>query len=293
MKEAPGNRPSELFEALRAAHPSMPEALSTFDAVVGAASPAPDFFEWSARVSAAVCESGRLTYYFDVARRGEGVARAALARFSALAEVLGARVSPTFAQALGMSARDPAVLQLVLGVDERLDRSRRVKAYAVLREAAPELVRSLLEASGVAPSESQEAAKVYILGFDFDASGLVDAKLYYRLDPARLGRVVANLASVGPLLRETRDVVLLRCVRTGRSQIYLHATSASAVGRHLAARAIEQSAASALAERHAAAASRLARGRLEPWIVSFALDGHRLRHDESTIYFHHVGLDAT
>jgi hypothetical protein len=120
----------------------------------------------------------------------------------------------------------------------------------------------------------------------------MDAKLYYKLDQARLGRVVANLDDVRELLDGTRYVVLQRCTRSDRSQIYLHATNANVVQRHLETRAAGASPAADLVRRHAAAAAHLSRGRLEPWIVSFALDGPRLRHDASTIYFHHVGLDA-
>jgi hypothetical protein len=292
MDEAPTNQPSALLEALRAADAALPEALSTFDGIAASHDAKPDFQEWSARLSD-VCDAARLTYYFDVARRGPALARTVSARFSTLAEALGARVPRVFQETLDEHAEDPAILQLVLGVDERLDGMRRVKVYAVLRDAAPELVAALLGAAGVAHSAAFEAEKVYIAGFDFGDGGVLDAKLYYRLERARLGRAVANLDGVRDLLAATRYVVLQRCTRSSRSQIYLHADNADAIQRHLDARAVDGSPAATLAQRHAAAARGLARGRLEPWIVSFLLEGHRLRRDASTIYFHHVGVDAS
>ncbi len=280
----------EVAAALRAADPAAPEALAIFDRIAGAAHPTPDFIEWSAQLTGA-CDAARLTYYFDAARQGEAGLRAVGGRFAALGDALGAAVPPALLEAF--SALVPGrreVQQLVLGLDDRPGGARRVKLYVVLQEAAEGLVDGLIAAAGARRPEALDAAKVYILGLDCGAAGISDAKLYFRLDRARLGRVVSNLREVSDLVKGTREVVLQRCLLSDRSQIYLHATDAHTIAGYLARRAWGDAATAQLNARHRAAAAHLAHGRLEPWIISFGLRDHQLQWDASNVYYHHTGV---
>lgn len=279
-------RPVSLVEALLVADPTMPTSLAEFDRIAGAPSPAPDFLEWSARLEAD-CFPARLTYYFDVARHGAASARAAGDRLAAVGAALDVAVPRSLTDALRAHAADRTeVLQVVLGLDERPAHDRRAKLYVIFRGAAPDLVDLLVEAAGSARPAALDPERVYILGFDFDARGLVDAKLYYRLDAARLTRIVANAADVRELLAHTHDLVLQRCVASERTQLYLHSANASVFARWLATRAGADPATARLMEIRAAVDATLRPARLEPRIVSFVLRDRRLRVDAGNVYYH-------
>lgn len=278
-----------LMDALRSAAPGVPGALVEFDRIAGAPGPEPDFLEWSAHVGRG-CEASRLTYYFDAGRHGGAGVRAAGERFEALAAAfsvaLPVALPGVFAEEV---PRRGEVQQVVLGIDER-PAGRRVKLYLVLQGAAPELVDRLLVAVGASRGGDLDAAKVYILGLDFGAGGLSDAKLYFRLDRGRLGRSVANLGEIRELFAATREVVLQRCLVSDRSQLYLHADNPVAIGRYLRGRA--DGGAVELCARHEAVVRGLSRGRLEPWIISFAYRQHRLHLGEGNVYYHLHGAEA-
>lgn len=278
-----------LLEGLRAADPALPAALSEFDRIAGAASPAPDFVEWSAHFGVGACDAARLTYYFDAGAHGDAGLRAAGERFVALSRALSVELPRAVLDAY--AALVPAaeeVLQVVLGIDERAE-GRRLKLYVVLRDAAPALVDGLLDAVAAGRGAELDPSKVYILGLDFCGAGLADAKLYFRLDRARLRRSVANLRDVAELFSATREVVLQRCLLRDRSQLYLHADNPAAIGRYLLRRG--DAPAAELVRRHDQVARALPRGRLEPWIVSFGYRDHRLLLDEGNVYFHLHGAD--
>jgi hypothetical protein len=278
----------DLVSALSASDPAMPEALAVFDAIAGAPDPAPDSIEWSARLTGA-CDAARLTYYFDVAAHGAACARAAAGRFSALAAALDVTVPTGLMDTFAASVPEGReVLQVVLGFDGGVPARRRLKLYVVLRDAAPTIVDAMVAAAGARRPESLDPAKVYILGTDFGQGGLVDAKLYFRLDRQRLPGIVSNLDLARDVVDATRDVVLQRCLVSDRTQIYLHASNPRTIARHLARRASEDEAAAALCARHASVGRRLARGRLEPWIISFELRERRLCPDARNVYYHHV-----
>jgi hypothetical protein len=103
--------------------------------------------------------------------------------------------------------------------------------------------------------------------------------------------VVANLREVGGLAKATREVVFQRCLRSGRSQVYLHADNPLSIGQYLARRAPGDEGARRLLAHHEAVQKKLQRGRLEPWIISFSYRDHRLVTGEGNVYFHLLGTD--
>jgi hypothetical protein len=281
-----------LLDALRAADPPPPPALQEFARIAGAPDPSPDFHEWSVRIGGGY-QAARLTYYFDAGRHDAREIRSALGRFAELAAALGV-VPP--AALVESSVRDVPgrgeVLQVVLGIDERPGGGRRVKLYLVLREAAPGLIEGLLGAAGHPDARGVDLAKVYILGLDVGSAGVEDAKLYLRLDRGRLGQVVENLREVSDLYAATREVVFQRCLRGDRSQVYLHMDNPSSIGHYLARRARIDGDAARLLGHHAGVLRGLTRGRLEPWIISFAYRQRRLLSGVGNVYYHLVGVGA-
>ena len=278
---------SNLVSALRRAYGGAQDALETFDRIAGAESPVPDSLEWSVHLRDAG-DAGRLTYYFDSARHATSALVAVVARFASLAAHLGVAV-PERLQDL-FAARvvgSDDVLQVVLGIDERPGVARRVKIYVIMRRSAPVLVNAILGSLDVDRPGQFDPARVYILGVDCGPSGLVDAKLYFRLDPARLSGAVTNLSAVSDLVGTARYMVLQRCLLTDRSQIYFHANSERAIVRHLELRAESEPAARALLERHSSLGAQLAYGRIDPWIISFELRGRRLATSANNVYFHY------
>lgn len=285
---------SPLLSAIAAADPATPEALFTFDRIAAAPDPAPDFCETSARIAGSSLAAHRLTYYFDVAKRGAGVARAAADRFAALCEELGVALPPDLTSfARGDVPGRPEILQVVLGVDASREGSSAVaKYYLIFRDAPSAVVRGALAAMG-APDlpASIDPDKAYILGADFGAHGLDDAKLYFRLDRDRLGRAVKNLGDLRILLEGTRYVVLQQCLRRpDRRQMYFHAQSGEVIAAHLARRAREghRAAADLLARQAAINAARPAL-ELKPWILSFGYRDGRADLGEGNVYFHLAG----
>ena len=273
------SRPSErLLAALRGALGALPPALGTFDALAGEG-PTPDFFEWSARISSDL-ETARLTYYFDAEKHSAEALATVGDRFAVLAEALGVKLPPPLLAVYREEVPgNSALLQVVLGIDGRTD-GLRLKLYVIMKAAAPALVDALLGAVSCVRPPSLDASRVYILGLDFGGEGLLDAKLYYRLEIARLPRVVANLAEVGDLYRATREVVLQRCLLNDRSQLYLHATDERAIARYLERRTGRATARLLEVQRS------LGEARIAPWIISFAFRDHRLQLGESNVYFH-------
>ena len=276
---------ARLTQVLQAILPGDTGGLALFDRIAGAPGPSPDFLEWSAHLSGG-CEGARLTYYFDVGPGKEATARAAGARFGALAEALRLPLPPPllprfFAAVPGA----PEIRQVVLGLDDR-GGAVRGKLYHVLQGSAAPLLGGLLEAAGAPLPPHGELERVYILGLDVGAAGLLDAKLYYRLDVGRLHRVVGNLAALGALRAATREVVLQRCLLSARSQLYFHADNPRSIARFLAARSGSDEAAARLLRWHQAACSGLHQARLEPWILSFAYRQHHLDSSVGNVYFH-------
>ena len=279
MESGPSQR---LVAALRRASPESPKTLEVFDRIAGAECPRPDFLEWSARIGEAL-QTERLTYYFDAEKHSADELANVGDRFVALAAALDMKVPPTLATTYAaLVPRAETLLQAVLGIDAAAP--MRVKLYLIMRGPAPDLVDGMLAAVGAVRPSSLDAARVYILGLDFGAEGLADAKLYYRLDVARLPRVVANLGEVREVYEATREVVLQRCLLADRSQIYLHADNDSAITKYLA-----RSDATRQLITHARSVNvELAPQRIAPWIISFAFRDHRLVLDTSNVYFHLV-----
>jgi hypothetical protein len=274
---------SELFDALRAADPTTPPLLETFDRVVAGSEPRPDFYEYSVHTGDSPSPH-RLTYYFDTYRRGASVAREAGERFVRLGAELGVaipEVLTAFARSDALLGNE--VLQLVLGVDGHPDPSRlRSKYYLVFRDNPFRCVTELLRVCGNSTPDRAEPAKVYILGVDVAASGLQDIKLYYRLEPARVGGVIENDADVATLVATSRQIVFLQCVRQAeRRQIYLHAESSVALSGWL----LEHGYGDAL-ERAQAVNARLPGSRIEPRIVSLPYERGRVSTGQGSVYFH-------
>lgn len=282
-----GGMGSELLEALRAADPAMPRALASFDGLAATPDLRPDLFEHSVRLAAGPAPT-RLTYYFDVHRRGAAIAREVGARFVALAGELRLVVPAALAEfALGRVPGDEAVLQAVLGVDAS-PAGVRAKYYVVFREDPAATVRALVGALGLTLVGGAAPEKVYILGCDVDAGGLADVKLYFRLERPRVGAILANGAEVADVLANGREVVLQQCtLRPERRQLYLH------VGRAATLTDWMERAGFGGALAHASRLdARLGGPRVEPWIVGFPYARGRIVASAPTVYFHLGGGPA-
>lgn len=274
---------TELLEALRAADPRMPAELAVFDRIAASGEPAPDFFEYSVRLGSSFAPS-RLTYYFDVHRRGAAVAREAGARFTRLVAELGLavpRALSSFVTSEGPASSE--VLQVVLGIDTSLGpQGVRAKYYLVFRDNPGRQVRELLATLELAPAGDADPDKVYIVGCDVSAAGLDDVKLYFRLDRTLVPRLVENAGEVADLLGASRDVVFQQCTRRpGRRQLYLHVSRSGILQDWLARRGL-----AATLEHAGRIDAHLAAGRVEPWIVAFSYEDRRLAIDAPTVYFH-------
>lgn len=274
---------TELFEAVRGADAGAPAALETFDWIVASREPRPDFYEYSVRVAERVSPH-RFTYYFDTYRRGGGVAREAGERFVELAGALGLALPSALSEFVRSDAPcGSEVLQVVLGVDAAVDGTRtRGKYYLVFRDNPAQCVSQLLRMAGLTPPRGTDPGKVYIVGIDVMAAGVDDVKLYFRLEPSLLGRVIDNAAELGDLLAATRDVVFQQCTRRpDRRQVYLHARSSASLSEWLARNRLGEP-----LERARLINAKLQGSRIDPWIVSFSHGQRRVDVGASNVYFH-------
>jgi hypothetical protein len=276
---------TELLEALRADDPDMPPALEVFDRIAASVDPRPDFYEHSVRIGGRSCPH-RLTYYFDVHRRGPHVAREAGMRFVRLAAELGMSIPPRLrAFVLSDASSGDEVLQVVLGIEAPRDGTgARAKYYLVFRDNPGRLVRELMSAVELTPAGGADPDRVYIVGCDLTDAGVDDIKLYFRLERGRVAALLEDPGQVRELLAASRDVVFQQCTRRpARRQLYLHARSGAFLEQWLAAHGFEE-----VLGRARAANAHLGVSRLEPWIVSFAYDRRRLDLGASNVYFHLV-----
>jgi hypothetical protein len=274
---------TELLEALRAADPHMPPALEVFDRTVAAVEPRPDFHEYSVRVGDRASPH-RLTYYFDVHRRGSTVADEAGARFVRLTEELGLPL-PLHLREL-VSSHAPSgdeVLQVVLGIEAPPDgTSVRAKYYLVFRSNPGQTVSALLAAAHLAPVAGSDPQKVYIVGCDVTEAGLDDIKLYFRLEPRRVSGLLDDPGEVTDLLAAGHEIVFQQCTRRPtRRQMYVHARSSTSLAQWLATHGFGDALGSA-----GAINEHLNGSHLDPWIVSFAYDERRLDLGAGNVYFH-------
>jgi len=273
----------ELFDALRTVDPSTPSVVETFGRVVAGSDPRPDFYEYSVRVGKG-SSPHRLTYYFDTHRRGASVAREAIQRFIRLGQELGVAVPAALVTFLQSDAPlGSEVLQLVVGVDAHADPARlRCKFYVVFRDNPVRSVDTLLAAVGDSTPGGADPSKVYILGVDVTASGLQEVKLYYRLEPARVPKVVENGVEIVSLLTACRQVVFLQSVRhVERRQMYLHAESSVRLSGWLLAHGYGE----ALARARTLNAC-INGCRLEPRILSLPYEQGRVCVGRGSVYFH-------
>ena len=272
---------SQLLEALRGVEPRLPAALDVFDSVVVTGRDDPDFYEHSVRVGDAPGPF-RLTYYFDVHRRGPAVAREAGARFLRFSADLGIPLPPALGAFVSSDAatRDE-VKQVVLGIDAPPGGELRAKYYLVFRRSPGSTVRELLRSLALAPAAGADPDKVVIVGCDATAAGLDDVKLYFRVEPRKVPAMLDDASEIAGLLTDSHEAVYQQCtLRPSRRQLYLHARSPAlrqwlgvhgfteALGR---ARGID---------------AHLQGARLEPRIVSFAYDSRRLALGNANVYFH-------
>jgi hypothetical protein len=276
---------TELLEALRATDPDMPPAMVVFDRVVASGEPRPDFYEYSVRFGERFSPH-RLTFYFDVHRRGPQVAREAGARFVRLVGELGLSIPPRLrAFVLSDASSGDEVLQVVLGIEVPRDgTSARAKYYLVFRDNPGRRVRELMGALELAPAGGADPDRVYIVGCDLTDAGVEDIKLYFRLELGRVAALLEDPGQVRDLLAASRDVVFQQCSRRpARRQLYLHARSGEFLQRWLVAHGFEE-----VLGRVRTANVHLGASRLEPWIVSFAYDRRRLDLSACNVYFHLV-----
>jgi hypothetical protein len=273
---------SELLDALRVADSEVPSALETFDRVATRDDARPDFFEHSMRVDGS--SPYRLTYYFDVHRRGKDVARMAGARFVELSRELGAALPPALEAFVGSDATSgPEVLQVVLGVDAPSGGALvRCKYYLVFRGDPGDSLASLLAALALETPAKADLHRGYIVGIDVTAAGVEDVKLYFRLDRTAVPRAFDAPPAIAALVAESRDVVLQQCIRRPeRRQAYMHASSTEKLASWLAKHESGES-----ARRATAINAALHGARLKPWIVSFACTGRRLAASQGAVYYH-------
>jgi hypothetical protein len=276
---------SQLFDAMRAADHDVPGALASFDAIVAPAADRPDFHEHSMRLGPEP-RSWRLTYYFDVHRRGGALAREAGSRFARLCRELKLEVpAPVDRLVRGEAPERPEVLQVVLGIElGATGEDPRCKYYLVFRDDPGESVATLLSDLELTAPEGADPRKVYILGLDLTRSGLEDAKLYFRLALPAVARAMDLPEEATGLLAASRGVVFQQCtVRPARRQAYFHMSSSAPLASWLATHGH----ADAL-KRAAAIDAKLERSRLEPWILAFPCTGRRLETARGTVYFHVV-----
>lgn len=304
MSETPElSRPTgALLAALRAGAQALgqgapPPALGRFDALARGSGdePGPSFEEYSIRLApereaAAERSPWRETLYFDVSREPQ-LGALANARFVACAAALGVELPPAFVEALPRASAGPEVLQIVLGLDANPARLR-LKYYLIYRDHSAASVEALHRALALDPLPPALApGSVYILGVDFQAHGLSDFKLYVRMEPARMSRVIRNLRQVEALVRGSRYLVFQHCLIGAGRQVYFHASSAELLERWLGQRA-RRSAATAsflrgqLPAMNRALAERGHAQRLRPWILSLPYARGQLRPAPSNLYLH-------
>ncbi len=274
---------TELLEAMRAADRGVPAELEVFDRVAATGEPRPDFFELSVRAGGAFVPN-RLTYYFDVHRRGAAVAREAGARFVRLAAELGVTLPAALLSFVSSDAPgEGPVLQVVLGIEApSAGQSVRAKYYLVFRDNPGRRVRELLASLELEPTGGSDPDKVYILGCDATPAGLEDVKLYFRLQGAVVPKLVENVGEVADLLRGSRDVVFQQCTRRpARRQLYLHVSDTAVLTEWLARRGLD-----AALGRARRINERLRGLRVDPWIVSWPYEGRRVTVESPTLYLH-------
>jgi hypothetical protein len=273
---------TELFDALSSADASVPASLETFDAAVGSAPAPPDFYEYSMRVGDAASPY-RLTYYFDVHRRGERVAHEAGARFVRLCTELALPLPTALREFVSSSAlAGKEVLQAVVGVEAGFERiPTRAKFYLVFQDRPADCVKHLLRAADLTSAVRAEPDKVCIVGVDVTARGWDDVKLYYRLEPGSIASVVEVGPDLAPLVAESREVILQQCTRHAeRRQIYFHTRNSEHARRWLEARF------GSMTLRARAIEGKLRGSRFEPRILSFPLHRHRIDLRTACGYFH-------
>lgn len=261
-----------LGRALLALDPEMPNAFRRVDEAAGAL--APDLVEHSLRLRRGALEPWRATYYFDQpgSTEGDAVGRT----FAALAEALALPCPTPLAEALDA----PSVLQHVLGVDAT---GPRLKRYLVFRAPDRAHVASMLESLG-RDAPALDAGRVYIVGFDLDASGLSDVKLYFKLDKHKVRSYLRGRTELAPVWRGSRDVVFGHRLSAARPRtMYFHADGPSVLRADLARRPDAHALTrrlDALAEAHP----------MDPWILGVPYaDDAGLSGDQLTVYLHPSG----
>ncbi len=277
---------SAIVAAMRRLDGGVPEAIEAFDAAFGGALK-PDDHEHSMRVDGADLDASRLTWYFDVARRGSALTAELSAAFARLCDQLELPLSAAVRTWLTTRLpRSDDVLQLVEGIDAG-DRARGVvlRKYLVFRRDPEDCVREVLEAAGVRQLPANvDPRRVSILGLEVDRTGVADVKLYFELERERLPRVMANFAELGPVLPgQVRSVMFQHCCkRPERQQLYLHGDGPSGLLQWLE----QRPAFAQLVKRRAAMDAELKSDRLEPWIIAFPFRAGRADLDRGNVYFH-------
>ncbi|MBK7859922.1 MAG: hypothetical protein IPJ65_15115 [Archangiaceae bacterium] len=276
---------SPLLSGLRAAGP-VPAAVETFDRLFGGPELGCDDFEHSMHAGAQL-DVWRLTYYFDVARRGDRLGHDVGRAFVRLCAELGVPLNAALEQLFTVKLpRREEVLQVVTGVDGDAagGRGAVAKYYAVFRRDAEASVREVLEAAAIdALPPNVDLSRVYILGVELDRTGVADVKLYYQLERERLPRVVANFAELAPLMASTRSVVFQQCLKAPQKrQLYLHFDSHRALGAWVE----QRPALKPMLARGAEVSRGLTGAELQPWIIAFRMSGPRVELDRSNLYFH-------
>ena len=278
-----------MLRALTLTRADVPQQLLEFDAIVRAGNAPPSFEEYSARVGETL-SPWRQTCYFDV-RDVRELVDVANERFECLATTLGFPVPSLFLEAIRDNAvSGPDVLQIVLGIDASAQRPR-LKYYLIFASesgATVERLRSALAVPTLPPALDPDS--VYILGIDFGhEQPVTDFKVYVRLDPTRIAKVIRNLGQFDALVRGSRYLVFQHCMLGEGRQVYFHASSASVLEDWLARRATDSEPAAAFRRQIAGMNDQL-RGQggaiLRPWIASFPWANGRLSAGPSNVYLH-------
>ena len=266
-----------------------PEAVRRFDACVAldgepAWGPPPNFCESSPQLAGERVHAWRVTHYFDVAGRSLERRLNVAARLSACADALSIPVPDALAQLLANPAPEPALRQLCLGLDARLDPAQtRLKLYAILEGDAAAHTRALCSALAISPPESARLELTHIVGVDLDRAGLRDVKLYYAMPPNKVTRTLKQPWLAVPLLRGCRRVVYQRSlIMPGKQSYHFHAHAPRVLWAELL-RLREQAPATAELERRREA---FAAAGLAPWILAHPFAAGELERRVSSVYLH-------
>lgn len=279
-----------VVQALHTVYPAMPPRFALLDATIAGGRVQPTHWEYSAKLEEAL-HPWRVTYYYDISGdRGEETFLAALHSFSQVLQTCGVSQVDDFRAWLArpeMSA--DGVSQVVIGIDERNGVGvSRLKLYLILHDKELAALGSLAGALGISEEERQGVRPLfYILGLDFDESGFLDAKFYYRIQGSRIRQVVRNYEDLSRLLAYTEFVAYRTCLRLhDLTQMILQVTRTRKLWDFVREQAADGRG-EALLHQMQVVNQALAPCRLDPWVIAFPFHKGLVDTRSFNVYFHY------